>query len=233
MLGLLLARAAVGAERTPETVSQLHAAVHGSLERARLGSHDAAVDDRLGRGDPGRHRLPRRTGRCSRRRHAACTVPMPGPTRVRRWRWRPPVARSRCSGVTEACGASRRPVRPCPIRRVRRCRRARRSSCPMTPWWCSGRADACPSMTATGGCGPPPPCRRAPTEPRPPPMPWRRAGRGRVSTCSRPRGRRSPMTGAASSSTAIGTRRTRPARSCSMGGASPTACPGPPRVSPR
>lgn len=45
MLGLLLARAAVGAERTPETVSQLHAAVHGSLERARLGGHDAAVDD--------------------------------------------------------------------------------------------------------------------------------------------------------------------------------------------
>ena len=42
-LSLLLARAAVRAQRSPETISQLHASVHGSLERARLTGHGAAV----------------------------------------------------------------------------------------------------------------------------------------------------------------------------------------------
>ena len=43
MLGLLLAREAVRAERTPETVSSLHAALEGSFERRRLASRPHAV----------------------------------------------------------------------------------------------------------------------------------------------------------------------------------------------
>ncbi len=42
-LSLLLARAAVRTQRSPETISQLHAAVHGSLERTRLTGHDGPV----------------------------------------------------------------------------------------------------------------------------------------------------------------------------------------------
>lgn len=43
MLALLLAREAVRAGRSPETITQLHAAVHDSLERERLEGHEGAV----------------------------------------------------------------------------------------------------------------------------------------------------------------------------------------------
>jgi WD40 repeat protein len=43
MLALLLAREAARIERSPETTSRLHAAVDGSLERARLPGHGGAV----------------------------------------------------------------------------------------------------------------------------------------------------------------------------------------------
>jgi WD40 repeat protein len=42
-LSLLLARAALRARRSPRTISQLHAAVHGSLERTRLTGHGGPV----------------------------------------------------------------------------------------------------------------------------------------------------------------------------------------------
>ncbi len=42
-LSLLLARAAVRAQHSPETISELHAAVHGSLERTRITGHGRPV----------------------------------------------------------------------------------------------------------------------------------------------------------------------------------------------
>ena len=53
MLSLLLAREALRTERSPETITQLHTAVHGSLERALLTGHGGPVTsvawDRAGR----------------------------------------------------------------------------------------------------------------------------------------------------------------------------------------
>jgi WD40 repeat protein len=85
-LSLLLARAAARAERSPETVSQLHAAVHGCLERTRIPGHDAPVSSLAWSADGGTlatgcedgfARLFRADGT------AVCKVPAGGEPRLR------------------------------------------------------------------------------------------------------------------------------------------------------